>query len=439
MKLQRKSLRTVAVAATASMAFILTGCLGASSSTDGDDITLEYWDHSGNADEQEMIRQILTDFEDSHPGISVDFLSLPADSALQKLNTAISSGSTPDVSSISGSMLSPFVAQDALEPLDERLADSELAAGLDEGSIEAVKADAGGSLFSLPFTIGSAALWYRSDWFEDAGLNGIQTWDDFYSAADHFTDSEDGTYGFTLRGGSGGVFPLLQYMYAYSGVDELFTDDGVSTIDDQANIDAVERYIALYKTATPEADLNNGFAQMVEQFDSGQVAMLQHNLGSLANHEAALPDKFEAAMFPPSVDGPNVVLSDPIQQYVMYSSTDHPDEAWELIEYLMSAGVNSTVNELKGQLPVNLDARDEPWVGSLQALSAARDLLASPDTVVFAPPLYLPEYSDVIRNDMEPMLQQLLSGEISANDFLGHLADALTVAQSAYDERAGGN
>ncbi|MBY8853780.1 extracellular solute-binding protein, partial [Saccharothrix sp. MB29] len=103
-------------------------------------------------------------------------------------------------------------------------------------------------------------------------------WDEFVTAAEKLTDTAANKYGYTIRGGAGSVFQLITEAYSYSGVDNFFKD-GQSTLGDEANAELVDKVAKLYKKATPEADVNNSFTQMIAQFTGGSVAMMHHNLG----------------------------------------------------------------------------------------------------------------------------------------------------------------
>ena len=85
----------------------------------------------------------------------------------------------------------------------------------------------------------------------------------------------------------GSVFQLLTEAYSYSGVEK-FYDGGKSTVADPRNAELVRKVAELYKKATPEADVNNNYTQMVAQFTGGTVAMMHHNLGSTADVMKAL-------------------------------------------------------------------------------------------------------------------------------------------------------
>ncbi|CAM5698731.1 hypothetical protein SVIOM342S_03439 [Streptomyces violaceorubidus] len=83
-------------------------------------------------------------------------------------------------------------------------------------------------------------------------------------------------------------------MYGQSGITSFWdADKKKTTVNDPKNVEALEKYAALYKKATPAADVNNDFAKMVAQWDTGTIGMLNHNLGSYQDHVKALGvDKF---------------------------------------------------------------------------------------------------------------------------------------------------
>ncbi|MCO6723014.1 sugar ABC transporter substrate-binding protein, partial [Streptomyces sp. Vc714c-19] len=69
-----------------------------------------------------------------------------------KVDTAIQGGGLPDVGGVGAAMLAGFSAQNALEPLDDRLAKSSLSGKLNEDMVESLSAAGGGdgTLYSVP-------------------------------------------------------------------------------------------------------------------------------------------------------------------------------------------------------------------------------------------------------------------------------------------------
>lgn len=432
--------KVIALAAATALITTLAGCGGSTPQGDSAEggenrpVTLTFWDHSGNATRAETYEALIEEYEAEHKNVTIDFLTLPSDSAFDKIQTSLASGQGPDIASLSGTFLAPLTAQQALIPLDDRFEKSPLADELDLALVDVMRNDARDSkLYALPYTLTNGIIWYRTDLWSAAGYpDGPATWDDFYEGAEELTDPSAGTYGFAMRGGAGGVFQFLQAMYAQSGVDELFDKDGVSTIDDPANVKAFEQYVDLYKTATSESDLGFGYPEMIAAFGSGAAASVQHNLGSSPEHEAALSGKFAAVPLPAGDDGSRVVIADPIPSFGIFKTSKNQEEAWKFLEFMLSAESNGALNETIGQIPSNIEARDESWLADSQAVSIASDWISDPDAVILTPPTYLPDYGTIMRTEMEPELQRVLLGQLTPKAFLKAWAARMTEAQQKY-------
>ena len=68
-------------------------------------------------------------------------------------------------------------------------------------------------------------------------------WNDFFTAVEKMTDASNDKYGLCIRGGAGSANTLEMLMYAYSGLDHYFTEDGKSTINDPKNVEFVQKYL----------------------------------------------------------------------------------------------------------------------------------------------------------------------------------------------------
>jgi len=424
--------------AASSVAFALAAGLAACSGggsdggSGGGKVTLTFWDHSGNPTRAEKYRELVKDFEATHKNIEVDFLELPSDSAFEKIQTSIAANQAPDLAALSGAEVAPLSAQNALLDIDDQFNASPLKDELDAALVDGTRQDArDGKLYALPYTLTYGILWYRTDLWKGAGMaDGPATWDTFYEGTKDL--SKDGQYGFAMRGGAGGPYQFLQAIYAQSGVKQLFDDKGVSTLDDPANVEALKRYAALYKTATSDADLGYGFPEMVAAFDGGTVATMQHNLGSYAEHKKALDGKFAGLPLPAAADGTHNVITDPVPAFSIFKQSKHPEESWEFLQYLMGADANGALNETIGQIPANTESRKAEWLGKSQSVSTARKWIEGDDVNLISPPTYLPDFATILTNTMEPDVQNLLLGKLSAEDCLKHWAEVMTAAQQKY-------
>ncbi|GAA3439232.1 ABC transporter substrate-binding protein [Kutzneria kofuensis] len=393
--------------------------------------TITFWDNNGGPARTPVFQHLIGEFERANPGIHVEYVGIPSSSVQQKYDTAIAGGATPDVGGITTSYLSDLVGQDALEPLDDRLAASPLHDKLLPNLVDDIrKASGDHKLYELPSSANLDVIWYRKDWFAQAGLQPPSTWDELIADATKLTDKAANRYGYTVRGGAGSVFQLLSEAYAYSGVPTFFTDNGVSTTADPGNVDLVRKIAALYGKATPTADVNNGYTQMVAEFTGGSVAMMHHNLGSSGDVLKALgPDKVGAIPLPVGPSGKRTVVPNPTDGFGVFKASEHQDAAWKFVQFLLSKESNSYWNQRVGQIPANTDVYGDAWLRADAPVEMALGVLRAKDTVLASAPFALPQFSAITKADSEPLYQKVLLGTMSADDFLRKLADELTAAE----------
>lgn len=438
----RRARLTVAAALTAALALTVTACGDDGSGSSGKEGSgkgkIVFWDNNGGV-RTDVWKKIIADFEKKYPDISVEYVGIPITDVQKKYDTAIAGGGLPDVGGVGTAYLANMVAQNALEPLSGRIADSGLKGKLVKGMVSSVE-QAGGKgteMYELPTSANMGTLWYRTDLFQAAGLQPPTTWTDFYTAADKLTDAGHNKFGFTLRGGAGSIAQALEMMYAQSGIDTFWNGDK-TTVDDPRNIAALEKYVALYKKDTPEADLNNDFAKMVAEFDNGTIGMLQHNLGSYQDHVKAFgKDKVDGVTMPPAQDGGvRTLVSNPIDGLGLFKSSKNKAAAWKFMEFAASAEMNSMWAEAAGQIPANTGAAEDQWINDAKPTKNAMEALNDPNTKIVQFPYYLPDWNNITKADTEPEFQKLLLGKISAKQFADGLADKLNAAQADFKQHS---
>ena len=434
---------TRAIAAIGALALFgtLAGCAssgGAAAGSAEDPVTITFWDNNAGPDRTPVYEELISRFEKENPAIKVEYVGIPAADAPNKYETAVAGGSTPDVGIVVGWMVSSLAAQGALETVDERLSDSELDGKIAEDSLTAAK-DAGfdGKLYILPFTGTPDTLWYRKDLFEQAGLTPPETWADFYAAADALTDPAAGTFGFAMRGGAGSVNQLVPVIYSCSGIDEFFDGDE-TTLNDPANAKCLQDFADIYNVNTAQADLGYGYQEMVTAFDGGAAAMMQHNLGSARNHLEAFGEGVVDGLPMPASDktGTRTIIATTPEGPAMFTGSEHPDEAWAFTQYLASHEASSYWNEQAGQIPANMDAREDEWVVGDEVLARQIAAFEDPESTIVTSPLYLPDWNGIL-GDMDPVFQSVLLKEKPAQEFLDEWADKVNTAESEYREQFG--
>jgi ABC-type glycerol-3-phosphate transport system substrate-binding protein len=160
------------------------------------EITFWWWDDGG---------KIWADgYAEVNPAIKVNFVNTPFADAHDKLLTSFAAGSgAPDVASIEIGRVGGFTAKGGLIDLKEVFD-----AGQFEQDMVKYKWTQGsttdGRLVCMPWDIGPAGVWYRTDLFEAAGyptepeeiekmIGGADhTWDDFFAFAKEFKAKSGG-------------------------------------------------------------------------------------------------------------------------------------------------------------------------------------------------------------------------------------------------------
>ncbi|WP_338683050.1 sugar ABC transporter substrate-binding protein [Streptomyces acidiscabies] len=441
---RRNSRAAVAVALGSVLALTATACgddgsgSGAKGAEGSGTGKIVFWDNNGGV-RTDIWKTVISDFQKANPDIKVEYVGIAATEYQSKVDTTIRGGGLPDVGGVGAAMLAGFAAQDALEPLDDKLAKSPLSSKLNKDMVASLKAAGGGdgTLYSIPTSANNGVLYYRTDLFNKAGLQPPTTWDNFYAAAEKLTNSGKNEFGYTIRGGAGSIAQALDAMYGQSQITSFWNGDK-TTVNDPKNVAALEKYAALYKKVTPSADLNNDFTKMVAQWDSGTIGMLNHNLGSYQDHVKALGvGKFRGVPSPTAANGKRVQVSNPVDGLGVFKSSKNKEAAWKFIEFAVSKAENSKFNEAAGQVPANTEAAGDAWVQQAEPTKLAAAALTDGSTSIVQLPYYLPDWNTISKADNEPNFQKVLLGKMSAKDFLDKLAEELNAAQAEWKQQRG--
>ena len=439
----KKKWATSFLALSMATGIVLTGCNGdESSSTDSKDsksksdepVTLQFWDENAGPARTPVWEEVIKRFEEKYPNIDVEYVGIPNKSAKSKYDAAIAADDTPDIGSVQTTWLPEFAVREALQPLDKFYKSSEINGKVNKDAVNVNKEiTQDGKLYGIPYAQNLDTLWIRSDWFKEKGVEAPKTWDDFFSVIETMRDKENNRYGFTIRGGAGASFTIQRAMFAYSGLD-YFNEDGTTNINDPEHVKFVEKYVSYYNKFTPKSDITNGYKEMIAGFDTGIVAMVHHNPGSYGEHNKALEEgTYEMIPLPTTDEGQYVAEGGNAVNLAMFASTEHPEEAWKFIEFVNTADAQSYWNEQTGQIPTNADVLDDEWIQKAQHIKVAFEVYDNPDTKLYMPPFYLPDYRSILDNVVDPGFQSVMSGKKSAKEFLDEWAKEIEASKEKYD------
>ncbi|MEH7272440.1 ABC transporter substrate-binding protein [Neobacillus vireti] len=442
--MMKKKMTTSVLALTMAASMLLAGCGGEEQATtkttkkdttkSDEPVTLQFWDENAGPARTPVWEEVIKRFEEKNPNIDVEYVGIPNSSAKSKYDAAIAADDMPDIGSVQTTWLPEFSIREALLPLDSYFEKSDISKKINPSATGVnKKITQDGKLYGIPYAQNLDALWIRTDWFEQAGVQEPKTWDEFFTVIEKMKDQNNNRYGFTIRGGAGASFTIQRAMFAYSGLD-FFDKNGKTNINDPKHVEFVEKYFSYYDKFTPKSDITNGYKEMIAGFDTGVVAMVHHNPGSYGEHNKALPaGSYKLIPLPTTEKGQYVAEGGNAVNLAIFKSTKHADEAWKFVEFVNSEEAQSYWNEQTGQIPTNSDVLDDKWVQDAQHIKTAFEVYNNPDTKLYEPPFYLPDYRAILDGVVDPGVQAVMSGKMSAKDFLDEWAKAIEDSKEKYD------
>ncbi len=379
------------------------------SSAQGEAISGEitYWHHFTSESEMAGLEEATASFEAAYPDVTVTSENIPNADYMTQFTTAAVAGALPDTAMASVDRIPDMLALDGLTDLTGRFNDWEGRDNVPEALMAGATIE--DKIVGVPMFLFVDWMYYRKDWFEEAGLTLPETWAEFRDAAIALTDPSQGRYGFGLRGGDGGQGHVINIMRAFGGLSA--DDEGVPVIEREAAIEAVAFWAGLYtddKVVPPSAP-NDSYSQIMQAFRTGQTGMLLHHTGSLAEIMGDLSTDEFGTMEVPA--GPVMQVSGVAPQFNGIPTDDHADAGWAWLTHWAKPDVAIAFLEKTGYFPASTEAANDPRVTNNPIYDAAR---ASLDKGVL--PLQFVGAPGWSRTSVLPAFQQVLTGQATPEE-----------------------
>ena len=224
--------------------------------------------------DMERMQGLSDAFTSDNPDIKLEWVVLDENTLRQRVTTDIATGGGQfDIVTI-GIYEAPIWAKRGwLSPLGEMPKDygvDDILPPIREGlSFE-------GKLYAAPFYGESSFTMYRTDLFEEAGLEmpDAPTWDFIRTAASAISKKHDDVHGICLRGkpGWGENIALITAMANSYGA-RWFDDDWRPQFESEAWASAVNDYVSLIKDFGPPDAASNGYTENLTLFKDGKCAI----------------------------------------------------------------------------------------------------------------------------------------------------------------------
>jgi multiple sugar transport system substrate-binding protein len=370
-----------------------------------------------------LMNSMVERFNQSQKDFVVQIEYVPQAQARQKLVSAVSAGSPPDLCQIWDNWVGQFHGMGAVEDITVRANSWKHHADVEATAWQTVTLD--GKIISLPLAVTLDGIYYRTDRLKELGLKEPTpdwTWDEFLAIAKAFTKADKNQYGYGMRGaGTWAVLYPTEFAYA-NGATVL--KDGKLAINSKEASDALAWYLdlALKHKVTPPSAATDGFVEIVETFGRGVTSMYQHNSGSSAQQKKNLgADKFATLPLPigPAKKRASFYFSETL---TMFKGARNKDGAWQFMTFMLDDEPSLMYCKSLGLLPARKSVISQPQFTQDPSLNGF--VLSFPIGIV-SPYLAYPGWGGKIDSDGVPLIQQAMLGKISPKDFLDRFADIL--------------
>lgn len=215
-------------------------------------VEIEFWTTETQSDRQATIQVLIDTYQIMNPNVTIKLIPVDENDMPTQMNTAAAAGKLP--------ALIESGAENVVAFGTEGLLDSQAATelvntiGRDKfyaGSLKLVESPDSGVYYAAPYHGWVQGIWYRADWFEAAGLEPPNTWDNILKAAEYFYKPDENKYGILVGTKAEAYAEQCFTQFAMSNNAGLFDKDGNLIFNSPEMKEAVEFYAKLAKFNPP--------------------------------------------------------------------------------------------------------------------------------------------------------------------------------------------
>ena len=416
--------KKVVGAVSATMAVLLAaGCSGGGDDASADgSVTIEFaqWWEPELPDGE--LRALMDTFESENPGITVELLSGPYASTKEQVVAGAATGTMSDVVGLDGAWVSDFAQQGALADMSQLMTD----ASYDDSQL-ASQVQIEGSTYMIPVVNFVYPMFTNDDLLAEAGVDAPpSTRTEFTDAAEAVTALGANTYGWivplSLEAPNGIQNDVMSWAWASGGT---MLKDGQPDLTNPAVTSAVEYVKSLWDAGVvAPGSLTMKEQDKVEEFTNGRVGMMIDSLAHINLIRESNPDLNFSVSAVPAEDDFTGERGIPYASWGIGVSenSEHKEEAWKLVDFLMSEETNSELSSLANAFPGNTTSVPD-FVEDDEVFAEAFDIYTSgyPANEFVGLPV-----AEQLMRLFDEQLQKTLTGDQSVDDMLQASQDAWT-------------
>jgi multiple sugar transport system substrate-binding protein len=309
---------------------------------------ITFW-HQYDSANAEMITQLVEEFNAANPDIVVTAVIQPSyDEYKTLLQTAILSGTTPDVASVDLIWVPGLVSNEAVLPLDDIIA-ADSSFDIEDFYTLLVDYDViDGKRYAIPMSANNMQLIWNKDLFAAAGLDPEKpptTWKEMQAMAEQCSNDSEGVVGFeyyTQPTGEGITWQFQVWLWA-AGAAFLNEDNSAAAFNTPEGLEAL-RFVSHM------LDGHGSVPAAWGAFGDGKACMQLDGSWLFGYRKDASFDWGIAAV--PGPKAGETASNIGGEHLILFNSSENPEAAWRFMSYLSSPDMQLKWNMATGFMPV---------------------------------------------------------------------------------------
>ncbi len=331
--------------------------------------TVEFWTMQLQPQFTEYFQNLITNFEAQNSSIKVNWVDVPWSAMENKILTAVSANTPPDVVNLNPVFASQLAGRNAWLDLDPKISNEERSSYLPN----IWKASTlNGKSFGVPWYLTTRLTIYNTDLLKQAGITQVPT--TFGELADVAQQIKDktGKYAFFVTFApqdSGEVLESLVQM----GVT-LVNTEGKAAFNSPEGKAAFQYWVDLYKKGLlPREVLTQGHRHAIDLYQSGQTAFLASGPEFLRTIATNAPQVAKASAIAPQMTGNTGKKNVAVMNVVVPRASKHPDAAVKFALFLTNDENQLAFAKEANVLPSTIKALGDSYFKSVPDTASTVD------------------------------------------------------------------
>ncbi len=353
------------------VAFLLLGlltswivsCSTGTKQTTSEAATVEFWTMQLQPQFTDYFKNLIGNFESQNSGIKVNWVDVPWAAMENKILTAVSAKTPPDVVNLNPSFASQLAGRNAWLDLDGKVSNDVRSSYLPN----IWKASTlNGKSFGIPWYLTTRLTIYNTDLLKQAGINKPPvTYAELAQAAQQIKD-KTGKYAFFVTfvpQDSGEVLESFVQM----GVT-LIDADGKAAFNSPQGKAAFQYWVDLYKKRLlPKEALTQGHRHAIDLYQSGETVFLASGTEFLKTIANNAPKIAQASGIAPQVTGDTGKKNVAVMNIVIPRDTKQPDSAVKFALFLTNDENQLSFAKVADVLPSTVKALSNSYFKDVPA------------------------------------------------------------------------